>query len=571
MLNRLKTSLFGRRELPAASLAPHTEKLPAGFQPVLTAETLAAGEGRQRSLRIIHQTMSMPAALYDTLCYQPLCALLLRVQQVPATELGIWSRQGGFGDLTLQYTACAVRLAKGYMFPPGAAPEEQSAQSSAWNAVVFWAALFRHLPLLARLEGELSNGEHWQPGMTVPEAAYRCRFRQSAPSGAGVFAQASLIAAQLLPEEAVNWLSGTPTALHNLTGALWNGHPEMMLIRDILRQATEKTDAPSVATGISSSTVAAQPAMTLTPAVYSTGSDTTASPDTVTGTTDILLSELASSMLPGSDAVAPAVDEPVMVSPSSIPDVADSVALPAPDASAPSDETDMLLSLFSMVPNVDASGTIIGDEVAISAAPGIDVDGDEPIAVTIKPDLASAADSVTEGMSAPEQPALLPPNEICMNPIGVAPAGANKAEKQAQRQETDIKDAPEITTAGDALPGGDAFLQWLKEGLRSGQLPVNGLDDKVHIVAGHVFLPVPGIFFEYMKQTGKEVGERERIQREFEQLNICKRHGNKRYWFAHQRRDEQGQGGYNKRKGYLVKARLLFGKVPQDSPYLSFP
>ncbi|HAT1685544.1 TPA: DNA-binding domain-containing protein, partial [Klebsiella oxytoca] len=122
-----------------------------------------------------------------------------------------------------------------------------------------------------------------------------------------------------------------------------------------------------------------------------------------------------------------------------------------------------------------------------------------------------------------------------------------------------------------ALPDGEAFLAWLKSGLRSGQIPVNGLQDKVHIVAGHVFLPVPGIFFEYMKQTGKEVSEREQIQREFEQLNICKRKNNRRYWFAHQLQDEQGENGFKRKKGYLVKGHLLFGQVPQDSPYLSFP
>ncbi|MFO6426215.1 hypothetical protein ACLBOM_08755 [Escherichia coli] len=53
--------------------------------------------------------------------------------------MGWWADAGGFGDLTLQFTTYAVRLARGYMFPPGATPEEQAAQSGVWNAVVFWA------------------------------------------------------------------------------------------------------------------------------------------------------------------------------------------------------------------------------------------------------------------------------------------------------------------------------------------------------------------------------------------------------------------------------------------------
>ncbi|MGR7122113.1 hypothetical protein ACU62C_22745 [Klebsiella aerogenes] len=77
-------------------------------------------------------------------------------------------------------------------------------------------------------------------------------------------------------------------------------------------------------------------------------------------------------------------------------------------------------------------------------------------------------------------------------------------------------------------------------------------------VAGHVFLPVPGIFFEYMKQTGKEMGEREQIQREFEQLNICKRRNNRRYWFARQLQDEQTKNGFKRKKATWSKdARFL--------------
>ncbi|MGR7483788.1 TraI domain-containing protein [Klebsiella aerogenes] len=94
-------------------------------------------------------------ALFGTFCSQPVCTLLQRVQQVPAASRGSWARQGGFGDLTLQFTTCAVRLEKGAMFPPRAAPEEQSSQNAVWHAVVFWSALVYHLPLLTANPGSL--------------------------------------------------------------------------------------------------------------------------------------------------------------------------------------------------------------------------------------------------------------------------------------------------------------------------------------------------------------------------------------------------------------------------------
>ncbi|MFO6427874.1 TraI domain-containing protein [Escherichia coli] len=85
--------------------------------------------------------------------------------------------------MTLQFTTYAVRLARGYMFPPGATPEEQAAQSGVWNAVVFWSALFYHLPLLAHLEGELVSGKLWRPGMSSPGEAFRFTLQTATSAG----------------------------------------------------------------------------------------------------------------------------------------------------------------------------------------------------------------------------------------------------------------------------------------------------------------------------------------------------------------------------------------------------
>ncbi|MGR7122090.1 TraI domain-containing protein [Klebsiella aerogenes] len=555
MLKRLKISLFGGG-LPAATLSPAIERpsatMTGGFQPVKTTDELLSSEYRLRCLRQIAQTCSMPAALYDTLCTRPFCALLLRVQQVPAAAHGPWARQGGFGDLTLQYTACAVRLAKGAMFPPGAAPEEQSAQSAVWQAVVFWSTLFHHLPLLARLEGEQLNGEPWLPGMTVPEKAYRFRFRKSEPAGADACSQASMMAVQLLPAEAVSWLSATPAALRNLAGALWNGHPEMPLLREILKQAAEKVEAPSMTAGAAGSLVSTiQPA---TPAAISVPAMPPEPPDI--SAAEILPNELASPIASGGEPVTSAVESLNTKSNDSgeIPPTSDKTE----DSS---DETDMLLSLFPMMPEEDVPPP---EEKELSAESA----EKQPVSAVADSASPEDRDPAVEDIDIREE------NSEQSAKVLAGSAEINDAENllhQAEEAVPDVIPAASVTGREKKLSDGEAFFAWLKLGLRSGQVPVNGLQDKVHIVAGHVFLPVPGIFFEYMKQTGKEVSEREQIQREFEQLNICKRRNNRRYWFAHQLQDEQGENGFKRKKGYLVKGRQIFGLVPQDSPYLSFP
>lgn len=164
MRDRIRTLrfLFSKGEPePARHVSAFT---PAGYHAPRTVDTLCCSPLRKTCLQQIWENSSLPADVYHRFYITPLHGLLARVQNVPATQQGRWSQSDGFGDLTLQFTTCAVRLAKGYMFPPGAAPEEQAEQNVMWNTVIFWSALFWHLPLLASLEGELLDGKSWLPG-----------------------------------------------------------------------------------------------------------------------------------------------------------------------------------------------------------------------------------------------------------------------------------------------------------------------------------------------------------------------------------------------------------------------
>ncbi|MCS3409316.1 TraI domain-containing protein [Serratia sp. AKBS12] len=176
MLKAIKELLVGTREVStrAKSSAPSSPTGPAGyFMPQFAA--------------------------------QPLHHLVTLMQVLPATRQGEYANEGGLVDITLQTTTYAVRLAKGHMLPPGAAPEEQSAQNILWNAVVFYAALWRYLPQLAQIEGELQSGHPWLPGVTVPAEPYRFRFKPVSPDPTITTSQRALIAYRLLPAEAVNW------------------------------------------------------------------------------------------------------------------------------------------------------------------------------------------------------------------------------------------------------------------------------------------------------------------------------------------------------------------------------
>lgn len=154
--------------------------------------------------------------LYEQFYLQPLKQLMTLMQVLPATSLGEYAREGGLVDVTLQTTTYAVRLAKGHMLPPGAAPEEQSAQNVQWNVVVFYAALWHYLPQLSQLQGEYQSGRTWLPGLTVPSEPYRFRFSAIPPAPTLTTSKSAMIAARLLPAEVIDWLTTLPAATHSL-------------------------------------------------------------------------------------------------------------------------------------------------------------------------------------------------------------------------------------------------------------------------------------------------------------------------------------------------------------------
>lgn len=117
---------------------------------------------------------------------------------------------------------------------------------------------------------------------------------------------------------------------------------------------------------------------------------------------------------------------------------------------------------------------------------------------------------------------------------------------------------------------GEQFWQWLSEGLSTGQIAVNQRDARAHLVSGFVFIPVPGIFYLYLKQSGLESSQRETVQEAFECLEKHRRSGKKRFYFAHLYESAVGVGAFKPVKGYLIKASLLCRgtNIPEDSPVL---
>lgn len=195
----------------------------SNFQPSLPAkregyytpqnhQSLLGTASRQAQLKKIWQSSLLSKSAYDEFCLEPLQSLAERYQNLPAARITDWNTVGRLLDLTLQQIVTSLQLSKGMVFPANAAPEDQAAQSSHWNCVVFWLALYWHVPELLYIDAELEDGHIWQPISTAPGMQFRFKLnRQSeAPEKDSVIRLAFTVS--MLPKSALNWLEKQPNA-----------------------------------------------------------------------------------------------------------------------------------------------------------------------------------------------------------------------------------------------------------------------------------------------------------------------------------------------------------------------
>ncbi|VTP17376.1 putative helicase [Phytobacter ursingii] len=241
MLN-LKFFLRSGRSRPDALPIVEAMKpslLPGYFQPMKASELLATTR-RQQWLQSLWDYSSLPKDMYRQYYLAPMEHCVTLMQQFPLTESGSYARPGGMADYMLETVSYAARLSKSYMLPVGAPPEEQAAQSAAWNAVVVYAAMLPSLEYLCHLHVELENGKRWCPLLDAPPEPYRFRFElEQSPERLQSFG--AMLAWKIIPPEAINWLSSWPEAIKTLSTYLTGFRVQSGVVNAIVSEAIRLT------------------------------------------------------------------------------------------------------------------------------------------------------------------------------------------------------------------------------------------------------------------------------------------------------------------------------------------
>lgn len=585
MLNKLK-NLFSGRDIAEDSSA---KKSPSGYFTPSTGAELLALPHRKKLLKQLWDNTSLPENVYERLYLEPLRTLAQATQNVPATSVGEWSSEGGYLDLTIKFTAYSVRLAKGYMFPPGAAPEEQAAQNSLWNAVIFWAALFHHLPLLAYFEGELLDGSCWSPGVKTPDSIFRFRNIAKDTGNASGQALASFIAARLLPQDGVLWLSSKPAAFGAITLLMHQGISGIPLIEEILAKAKELVHSPELrAPGVLNhiqptaeshlSAKGASPIAGLedTLSLLASGADLepaidksivkSQQPDSISSGEDLSanpelannLDALLSSALPHSEADLNLVPEKLQ---QGVENTEAEQTVSEGAALIQQDDTALLLSMFAVKDN-DVEGLDADQhaEMPINKPDFSEHSQDlklEPAPPFQDPCLAIDPTEKSNSLDLEDTPNQGEELEICVKET-LNDENLSSVIENGKNNITDINDL------------GPNFISWLSEAIEKGDLSINENESLVHTVSGFLFISLPDTVFKFINYKSLEVDKR-KVQSAIEKMGILHSKNDNRFFRARIYEDAEFQGKFKKKSGYMLKSSKVLrgGEFPGgDGKYI---
>ncbi len=226
-----------------------------GYLAPVSAQYQLAMPRRAQWLQMLWDYSSLPKNLYQRYYLQPLERCVTLMQQFPATESGHHAHLGGMVDHLLETVAYAARLSKNYLLPMGAPSEDQATQSTAWNAVIVYAAMVQSLDVLCQIDVELESGRRWTPLNTVPGEPYRFRF-VSVADAHQMQSLSAMLAWKVIPDEALLWLSARPEALKALSLYLTGFRNESGIVNTIVKDAVRTSLGKATVTPVATLSLA---------------------------------------------------------------------------------------------------------------------------------------------------------------------------------------------------------------------------------------------------------------------------------------------------------------------------
>jgi integrating conjugative element relaxase (TIGR03760 family) len=569
-------NLFRRKRQKPSPLLSAT--VAEGYLPIESAEALLAVDHRRQLLDRIWQYTALSHAQFIQLYLNPIHRYAEQVQQLPASETHHHAYLGGMLDHGLELVACSLKLRQSYLLPTGAAPEDQAAQTDAWSAGIAYGALLHDIGKIAvDLQVERQDGRAWHPWQGPLDQPYRFRYvkgRDYHLHGAA----AGLLYTQILDRPILDWLSGFPSLWASLLYVLAGQYERAGVLGELVIQADRVSTAQNIG---------GNPSKALQAPIHSLQHHL------ISGLRHLVQHELKLNQ-PG--AAGWLTHDALWLVSKAVTDKLRAYLLSQAIEGIPS-------SNIAVFDELQSHGLVESTPEGKAIWTAIVAQGNWQQSFTflrLQPTLIWGNEDRPEAFSGTVSVAAddHPPDASASPP---APKTASTGSRQSsslkdpmamedvdylgtlldmfELEEPEVSDESsastlEISNLSSDNPG-QAFLNWVKEGILSHKLIINDSKAKVHIVTGAVFLVTPGIFQRYIQEfpgisqgACQENEEWRWVQKQFESLKIHKKlDTGLNIWSC----KIQGPRKSSKLKGYLIEdTKIIFDELPIDNAYLSF-
>ncbi|QYY80590.1 MULTISPECIES: MobH family relaxase [Pseudomonas] len=555
---------------------PPTVNVADGYLSIESSQSLLAAGHRRQLLDRIWQYTALSHPQFRQLYLNPIHRYAELVQQLPASETHHHAYLGGMLDHGLELVACSLKLRQSYLLPTGAAPEDQAAQTDAWSAGIAYGALLHDIGKIAvDLLVERQDGRVWHPWQGSLDQPYRFRYLKGRDYHLHR-AAAGLIYTQILDRPILDWLSGFPSLWANLLYVLAGQYERAGVLGELVMQADRVSTAQNIG---------GNPSKALQAPTHSLQHHL------ISGLRHLIQHELKLNQ-PGAagwltqDALwlvsktvtdklrAHLLSQSIEGIPSSNIAVFDELQSHGLVESTP--EGKAIWTALVAQGNWQQSFTFLrlqpaliwGNEDRPEAFSGtVSIVAHERSSDTPLPTPAPETVSIVSGKSQPQPDPMALEDADYLGPLL----------DMFELVDSETSNAPAESTLETSTPPSDspgqAFLNWVKEGVVSHKLIINDSKAKVHTVDGTVFLVTPGLFQRYVQEfpgiakgVDQEIEEWRWAQKQFEKLNAHrKRADGLNIWTC----KVQGPRKQTSLKGYLItEPASLIKNVPPDNPFL---
>lgn len=603
------TLLQRKRPSPVTTAPTMPDEKGKGLIRPEKSASLLATPRRQRLLEHIWQRTSLPRQQFAILYRGPLNRYAELVQQFPASESHHHAYPGGMLDHGLEIVAYALKLRQSHLLPAGTTPEEQSEQAEAWTTATAYAALLHDVGKIAvDLHVELADGSVWCPWHGPLRDSYRFRYRKDRDYRLHA-AATGLLYNQILDRNILDWLSRYPFVWPSLLYVLAGQYEHAGILGELVMQADRASVAQEL--GGDPARAMAAPKHALQRKLLE-------------GLRYLLKEELKLNRPQASDGWL--TDDALWLVSKTVSDKLRAHLLSQGIEGIPSNNT----AVFSVLQDhgiVQATpegkaiwkAAVTSDQgwshtfTLLRLAPALIWEsGERPQAFSGSVEVIQESEGATEQVtaappgsqqSANASPSTIPeipsPNQ---NPPPKGDAvsalldliGDTETETPILLPD-DLEEAPTPTAEElladtttpvqpaqspdpiQAAPSGEHFMAWLRQRIESRKIIINDAKALVHTVDDTAYLVSPGLFQRYAQEHLKvallaradKVADWQWAQKRFEKLQLHRKQPNGlNIWVC----EVTGPRKSRQLHGYLLNdPHQVFGEVPPNNPYLSFP